>query len=117
MFANRHYFASSQVPQITMGNGAEDEEKLVHHLKWIEWRGVQTPIVTQNENGPCPLVAIANVLLMRGKLGIQSGEELVTAPRLLDMIGNAMVENMPKVGCVGLDGDEKFIFVSSSEHT
>lgn len=40
----------------------------VYHIKWIKWREENTPIITQNENGPCPLLAIMNVLLLAWKV-------------------------------------------------
>ncbi|KAK2096086.1 Ubiquitin carboxyl-terminal hydrolase MINDY-2 [Saguinus oedipus] len=36
----------------------------VNHIKWIQLKEENTPIITQNENGPCPLLAILNVLLL-----------------------------------------------------
>ncbi|VDM29797.1 unnamed protein product [Toxocara canis] len=38
----------------------------VYRVKWINFDGVMYGIVTQNENGPCPLVAVVNVLLLKG---------------------------------------------------
>lgn len=40
----------------------------IYHIKWIKWREENTPIITQNENGPCPLLAIMNVLLLAWKV-------------------------------------------------
>lgn len=40
----------------------------LYHIKWIKWREEITPIITQNENGPCPLLAIMNVLLLAWKV-------------------------------------------------
>lgn len=40
----------------------------VYHLKWVRWKEENTPVVTQNENGPCPLLAIMNVLLLAWKV-------------------------------------------------
>ncbi|NXW70979.1 MINY1 hydrolase, partial [Hirundo rustica] len=49
-------------------------------VKWISWKGERTPVVTQSENGPCPLLAIMNVLLLQWKArrarGGGSGEGL-----------------------------------------
>lgn len=42
----------------------------VYHIKWIKWREENTPIITQNENGPCPLLAIMNVLLLAWKVDV-----------------------------------------------
>lgn len=43
----------------------------IYHIKWIKWREENTPIITQNENGPCPLLAIMNVLLLAWKVNAQ----------------------------------------------
>lgn len=40
----------------------------LYHIKWIKWMEENTPIITQNENGPCPLLAIMNVLLLSWKV-------------------------------------------------
>lgn len=40
----------------------------IYHIKWIKWKEENTPIITQNENGPCPLLAIMNVLLLAWKV-------------------------------------------------
>lgn len=40
----------------------------LYHIKWIKWKEENTPIITQNENGPCPLLAIMNVLLLSWKV-------------------------------------------------
>lgn len=45
----------------------------IYHIKWIKWREENTPIITQNENGPCPLLAIMNVLLLAWKVNNQGG--------------------------------------------
>uniref|UniRef100_A0A3Q3QQS6 Ubiquitin carboxyl-terminal hydrolase n=1 Tax=Monopterus albus TaxID=43700 RepID=A0A3Q3QQS6_MONAL len=33
-------------------------------VKWITWKEKKTPIITQSENGPCPLLAIMNTLFL-----------------------------------------------------
>lgn len=40
----------------------------VYKLKRIDFFGRTVPIALQNENGPCPLLAIANVLLLRKQI-------------------------------------------------
>lgn len=37
-------------------------------VKWITWKEKKTPIITQSENGPCPLLAIMNTLFLRWKV-------------------------------------------------
>lgn len=37
-------------------------------VKWITWKEKKTPIITQSENGPCPLLGIMNTLFLRWKV-------------------------------------------------
>ncbi|KAJ0775013.1 putative MINDY deubiquitinase [Helianthus annuus] len=37
-------------------------KELMHKTKIIQFFGRDTPIILQNDNGPCPLLAICNVL-------------------------------------------------------
>uniref|UniRef100_UPI00358F311D ubiquitin carboxyl-terminal hydrolase MINDY-2-like isoform X4 n=1 Tax=Myxine glutinosa TaxID=7769 RepID=UPI00358F311D len=46
---------------------AGKEKYPIYHIKWLKWKGESTAIITQNENGPCPLLAIMNVLLLSWK--------------------------------------------------
>ena len=57
-------------PDGTKGSCAKDRAagQSIYHIKWIKWREENTPIITQNENGPCPLLAIMNVLLLAWKV-------------------------------------------------
>ncbi|XP_019848833.1 PREDICTED: ubiquitin carboxyl-terminal hydrolase MINDY-2-like isoform X2 [Amphimedon queenslandica] len=73
----------------------------VHQLKWIPWGSTESddnvfvPIVTQNENGPCPLLAICNVLILRNLLVIPPGETLITSQRLMDLLGSCLFQCRP----------------------
>ncbi|QDZ25335.1 DUF544 domain-containing protein [Chloropicon primus] len=50
----------------TSGQGsAEQEQEQVFELKTIPFFGREVTIILQNANGPCPLLAIANALLLR----------------------------------------------------
>lgn len=42
-----------------------------YFVKWITWKEKKTPIITQSENGPCPLLAIMNILFLRWKVSLQ----------------------------------------------
>lgn len=44
----------------------------IHTVKWIEFNHERLPILLQNRNGPCPLLALANILLMRKQVTIYS---------------------------------------------
>jgi hypothetical protein len=50
-----------------------------HRLKHVQLPGGRSvPVVMQSENGPCPLLAIANVLLLRGNIYLPPGASEVT---------------------------------------
>jgi hypothetical protein len=75
----------------------KDIDDCIYHLKWIVWHDRKAPIVTQNENGPCPLIAISNILLLRGKIMLPSAMEIITAKQLMEYIGDMILQNIPKV--------------------
>ncbi|XP_063099450.1 ubiquitin carboxyl-terminal hydrolase MINDY-2 isoform X3 [Cavia porcellus] len=68
----------------------------VYHIKWIQWKEENTPIITQNENGPCPLLAILNVLLLAWKVKLPPMMEIITAEQLMEYLGDYMLEAKPK---------------------
>lgn len=39
--------------------------EVIHRVKKIKFLGKELPIITQNNNGPCPLLAILNALLLK----------------------------------------------------
>ena len=59
----------------------------VYHVKWIGWNSKKTPIITQNSNGPCPMLAITNVLLLKGRISLPEGCEVVSSEQLLENLG------------------------------
>ena len=69
---------------------------MLHHIKNIQFKDKKVGIVTQNENGPCPLVAIVNVLLLRRQITLPAHAEIVSAAKLMEYIGDAMLESVPK---------------------
>ena len=67
---------------VQQGEGAGGED--VYEVKHVQCRGRDVHVVVQNANGPCPLLAMANVLSLRGSLDVRggargavTGEELV----------------------------------------
>ncbi|KAM4596470.1 ubiquitin carboxyl-terminal hydrolase MINDY-2 [Fundulus diaphanus] len=68
----------------------------IYHIKWIKWREENTPIITQNENGPCPLLAIMNVLLLAWKIKMPPMMEIITAEQLMEYLGDYILETKPK---------------------
>ena len=56
-----------------------------HRLKHVQLPGGRgVPVVMQSENGPCPLLAIANVLLLRGNISLPAGASEVTQVAALE---------------------------------
>lgn len=76
-----------------------DYSETIYQLKWLPWRGEFAPIVTQNANGPCPLLALCNVLLLRGKMFISPGTIAISSHELLNNLATIMFEMMPQVVC------------------
>ncbi|XP_058011878.1 ubiquitin carboxyl-terminal hydrolase MINDY-2 [Ahaetulla prasina] len=68
----------------------------VYHLKWVRWREASAPVVTQNENGPCPLLAVMNALLLAWKVKLPPMMELITAEQLMEYLGDYILDSKPK---------------------
>ncbi|CAH2078209.1 unnamed protein product [Thlaspi arvense] len=68
-------------------NGARKDA--VYKTKEITFRGLKKRIILQNKNGPCPLIAICNVLLLRNKKNQYLKEE-VSQERLLSLVDRAL---------------------------
>lgn len=69
----------------------------VYSVKWVIFKNNKVPIITQNENGPCPLIAIMNVLLLQKKIQFPALMEMVTSDQLMSYLGECIFENVPKV--------------------
>lgn len=67
-----------------------------YQLKWIKWKGVNTPVITQNQNGPCPLIAIMNVLILKGKVRLPAMAEFVAAAQLMEYLVDCILNSLPK---------------------
>lgn len=53
----------------------EDASNPVYSLKHIKFFQRDVPIVCQNENGPCPLLAIVNILSLRNQIKLPARAE------------------------------------------
>lgn len=62
-------------------------------LKTIRYGGNTFPIIMQNENGPCPLLAISNVLLCRGKIKIHPDFSHITSDDLYALLGDYLMKS------------------------
>ncbi|XP_035223288.1 ubiquitin carboxyl-terminal hydrolase MINDY-2-like, partial [Stegodyphus dumicola] len=75
---------------------SDDKTDSIYHIKWISLNGRKSPIITQNENGPCPLIAIINVLIMKGRITLPSLVDFVTTENLMEYLGDCILDSIPK---------------------
>lgn len=69
-------------------------------LKRSSFLGKDVAYICQNINGPCPLLAVANVLLLRGQLSLQqlaTDGDFVSARDLLAVVHRRIVDTNPPV--------------------
>uniref|UniRef100_A0A061R138 Protein fam63b-like n=1 Tax=Tetraselmis sp. GSL018 TaxID=582737 RepID=A0A061R138_9CHLO len=64
----------------------------IYKIKRVQFFGRQVPIILQNENGPCPLLAIANVLLLRNTIQLPEAASDISQDRLLGIIGEHLLD-------------------------
>lgn len=57
-----------------------------YQLRWMPFKGKQVPVVLQLVNGPCPLIALCNVLLLRGKLVLRSDLHEISFEQLCSLL-------------------------------
>lgn len=67
------------------------KDSSVHQIKWIHFNGVKVPVITQNENGPCPMIAITNVLLLRRKLCLSPEHEVVSSDLIIASLSEELL--------------------------
>ncbi|KAL1213221.1 hypothetical protein V5N11_015683 [Cardamine amara subsp. amara] len=72
-------------------------EEIMYKTKSIQFLGRTTPIILQNENGPCPLLAICNVLLLRNNLNLNPDCYEVSQERLLSLVVDRLIDSNSKV--------------------
>ncbi|XP_061462818.1 ubiquitin carboxyl-terminal hydrolase MINDY-1 [Rhineura floridana] len=65
-------------------------------VKWISWKGERTPIITQSENGPCPLLAIMNILFLQWKVKLPPQKEVITSDELMAHLGDCILSIKPQ---------------------
>ncbi|KAI3804532.1 hypothetical protein L1987_26145 [Smallanthus sonchifolius] len=68
-------------------------KEMMHKTKIIQFFGRTTPIVLQNDNGPCPLLAICNILLLRNNLSLSSDVAEVSQEKLLSLVAERLLDS------------------------
>eukprot|EP01041_Mallomonas_annulata_P007941 gene7941-16268_t len=63
-----------------------------YRLKEIIFFNRKVAILCQNENGPCPLIAISNVLLLQGQITIHPDYTTISLTDLIQLVANRLLE-------------------------
>ncbi|PWA72784.1 hypothetical protein CTI12_AA267630 [Artemisia annua] len=72
-------------------------KEMMHKTKLIQFFGRTTPIILQNDNGPCPLLAICNILLLRNNLSLSSEVAEVSQEKLLSLVAERLIDSNSNV--------------------
>ncbi|KJE90369.1 hypothetical protein CAOG_001694 [Capsaspora owczarzaki ATCC 30864] len=85
------------VSSASTSNAASARVDDVYVVKRVPFRGrEQVGVVTQNRNGPCPLLAICNVLLLAGRIHIHPDMRVVTYEYLCTLLGDEIMRSTSK---------------------
>ncbi|KAI4834747.1 ubiquitin carboxyl-terminal hydrolase MINDY [Plasmodium brasilianum] len=118
----------------------EKENINYYSIKWINFINRKVPILLQNKNGPCPLLCITNILLLRNQLQLDRKIKKISHSFLEGKIMDILLESNKKnvtnhdsscnyrkniIECVdilpqlkyGLDINCKFTNIHSFEYT
>ncbi|TKY87064.1 hypothetical protein EX895_003741 [Sporisorium graminicola] len=101
--SRNHAAAAPAAPSARTAATAANEEAQ-WSLKDILWQGRECKIITQNHNGPCSLIALCNILLLRGELEITPPDRPVVSYSYLSQL---LAEHLlSKVSNEGFGGEE-----------
>ncbi|KAK9145090.1 hypothetical protein Sjap_004993 [Stephania japonica] len=81
-----------------------EEEERLYKTKVVQFLGRKTPIILQNDNGPCPLLAICNsdslfllivrnVLLLKNCLNLSLDASEVSLQKLLSLVAERLIDS------------------------
>lgn len=81
---------------------ARQPEPDFYCVKWIPWKGARTPVIMQSTNGPCPLLAIMNILFLQWKVKLPPQKEVITSDELMAHLGDCLLSIKPQEKSEGL---------------
>ncbi|CAF2852614.1 unnamed protein product [Rotaria sp. Silwood2] len=64
-----------------------------HLIKWIDFNFEQLPILLQNVNGSCPLLAIFNILLLRKRIILDPNRDVISTERVVTLLAEYILEH------------------------
>ena len=76
-------------------HNSASQEDCLYSVKWIHFNGSSVGIITQNENGPCPLLAIVNILTLQGKIKLPATLQVVSSVQLMEYLADCVFEQSP----------------------
>ncbi|CAF1252993.1 unnamed protein product [Adineta steineri] len=76
----------------TIQRNNDDDDDDVYSIKWIEFNHQRLPILLQNMNGPCPLLAIANILLLRKRIFLPSNLNVISTEHVIATIAEYILQ-------------------------
>ncbi|XP_036198367.1 ubiquitin carboxyl-terminal hydrolase MINDY-1 isoform X3 [Myotis myotis] len=94
--------ACSGPQELPQSPRAQQLELDFYCVKWIPWKGERTPIITQSTNGPCPLLAIMNILFLQWKVKLPPQKEVITSAELMTHLGDCLLSIKPQEKSEGL---------------
>lgn len=77
--------------EATRASGSLGSE-LSYLIKRVHFFRREVPIIVQNKNGPCPLLAIANVLLLRNQLQLHQDAGQISEARLMSLVAERLLD-------------------------
>uniref|UniRef100_J3MHK4 MINDY deubiquitinase domain-containing protein n=2 Tax=Oryza brachyantha TaxID=4533 RepID=J3MHK4_ORYBR len=77
----------------------------MHKTRAVDFLGRRTPIVYQNDNGPCPLLAICNVMLLKNVISLNPDAGEVSQQKLLQLVAERLIDSNSNVQ----DKDEEYV--------
>lgn len=80
---------------------------LTFSTKSVRFHGDTKRIVLQNENGPCPLLAILNALILKGKLELPAGSSKVDSSGLQHQLVGHIVDSSTALALSVPGGDQQ----------
>ncbi|TVU07618.1 hypothetical protein EJB05_40982 [Eragrostis curvula] len=82
-----------------------EPREVMHRTRAVDFLGRRTPIVYQNDNGPCPLLAICNVLLLKNVISLNPDASEVSQQRLLSLVAERLIDSNNSLQ----DKDEEYV--------
>ncbi|KAJ1261004.1 hypothetical protein BS78_10G275000 [Paspalum vaginatum] len=79
--------------------------EVMHRTRAVDFLGRRTPIVYQNDNGPCPLLAICNVLLLKNVISLNPDASEVSQQKLLSLVAERLIDS----NSTAQDKDEEYV--------